>query len=306
MGEVVRAEGHTLVTGYGLRVTSGQPGGCARRPIHMAAFDDLELDRSHDTAPDHPRKQSRVAAAAVLVALVAAVVLGWTWWARSSRHAPAAPAARPVTSVPTPPPATARELPPLDGLDPVVRELINGLTTSPLLAGWLGTTNLARQLAALVGGAGGAQVPLRWLAPLRPGGAFEVERRQGRTVIAATTYGRATPLVDVIAGLDAAAVARVYRTLSPRLEDAYAELAEDDRTFDVALREALDQLVATPVGDRAPEVVGRGGMYFFADPKLEALTPAQKLLLRTGPDNARKLQAQLRAIRAQLDGSPAS
>jgi hypothetical protein len=147
---------------------------------------------------------------------------------------------------------------------------------------------------------------LRLLAPLRPGGAFQAEQRQGRTVIAETTYRRATPLVDVIAGLDAAAVARVYRTLSPRLEDAYAELADDDRTFDVALREALDQLVATPVGERAPEVVGRAGIYFFSDPKLEALTPAQKLLLRTGPDNARKLQAQLRAIRAQLDGSPAS
>jgi len=273
----------------------------------MNAFDDVELDRPQGLGPSPRPRQSRAAAVGVLVALVAAVGLGWWWWSRSSRPAPAAAAlsAR-ATSAPAPAPAAAPPtLPPLDALDPVVRELISSITTSPLLAGWLATTNLARQVVALVGGAAGAEVPLRLLGPLRPGGSFAVESRQGRTVVADATFRRATPLVDVIAGLDAAALARVYRTLSPRLEDAYAELADDDRSFEVALREALDQLVATPVGDRV-EVVGRAGTYFFADPRLEALTPAQKLLLRTGPDNARKLQAQLRALRAELDRPPAS
>jgi len=274
----------------------------------MDAFDDVELDRTQGSISGPQRRGSRAAAAGVLVALVLAVGLGWWWWTRSSQQVPAAQRAAAVVSTPAPPPSAvgpATVLPPLDDLDPVVRQLINGLTASPLLAGWLGTSNLVRQVAALVGGAAGAEVPLRLLAPIRPGGGFAVERSQGRTVVTDATFRRATPLVDVIAGLDAAALARVYRTLSPRLEDAYAELAGDDRTFDVALREALDQLIAVPVGDRV-EVVGRAGTYFFADPRLEALTPAQKLLLRTGPDNARKLQAQLRALRAQLDRPPAS
>jgi len=272
----------------------------------MAAFDDLDLDRPVELPPpraSHPK----AAAVGSLIALVVAVGLGWTWWTWSSRSSPTAPVATPAVSVPPPPAAPPpAPLPPLDALDPVVRELIGRITNSPLLAGWLGTNNLARQIAALVGGADASQVPLRLLAPLRPGGAFAVERRGGRTIVSDATFSRATPLVDVIAGLDAAAVTRAYRTLSPRLEDAYAELSDDDRTFDVALREALDQLMATPIGEGGIEVVGRGGMYFFADPKLEGLTPAQKLLLRTGPANARKLQAQLRAMRAELDRQPPS
>jgi hypothetical protein len=41
----------------------------------------------------------------------------------------------------------------------------------------------------------------------------------------------------------------------------------------------------------------------FSDPKLEALSPAQKLLLRSGPANARRVQAQLAAIAAALGPS---
>jgi hypothetical protein len=273
----------------------------------MDAFDDVELDRTDGAVPAPLPRHSRAAAAGVLIALVVTVGLGWWWWARSGRPATTALQTAPVAAVPSPPPvAPPPVLPPLDALDPVVRELISGLTTTPLLAGWLGTNHLTRQIAALVGGADGAQVPLRLLAPLRPGGSFAVERRQGRTFVTDASFSRATPLVDVIAALDATALTRVYRTLSPRLEDAYAELSDDDRTFDVALREALDQLAATPVAEGPVEVVGRGGTYFFADPKLEALTPAQKLLLRTGPANARKLQAQLQAVKAQLDRQPPS
>jgi hypothetical protein len=46
-------------------------------------------------------------------------------------------------------------------------------------------------------------------------------------------------------------------------------------------------------------------VYAFASPALEQLSPAQKLLIRTGPANARRIQARLRAIALAL-GIPAS
>jgi hypothetical protein len=69
------------------------------------------------------------------------------------------------------------------------------------------------------------------------------------------------------------------------------------------LREGLRQLSETPIPDGPVAVTARGGVYEFADPRLEALSPAQRLLLRSGPDNARRVQTQLAAIAAAL-GTP--
>ncbi len=40
--------------------------------------------------------------------------------------------------------------------------------------------------------------------------------------------------------------------------------------------------------------------YRYVDPKLEALSPAQKQLLRMGPENAQKIQAKLRELAGVL------
>ena len=40
--------------------------------------------------------------------------------------------------------------------------------------------------------------------------------------------------------------------------------------------------------------------YQYADPELESLSAAQKQLLRMGPDNMRRIQTTLRALRREL------
>jgi hypothetical protein len=44
--------------------------------------------------------------------------------------------------------------------------------------------------------------------------------------------------------------------------------------------------------------------YEYADPKLEALTAGQKVLVRMGPDNARAVKTKLRELRSALIGLP--
>ena len=46
-------------------------------------------------------------------------------------------------------------------------------------------------------------------------------------------------------------------------------------------------------------------LYEFEDPQLEALSAGQKAMLRLGPDNARRVKAKLRALRAEIaTGAP--
>jgi hypothetical protein len=275
----------------------------------MGTFDDVDLERTELWVAPPPRSGRRRAALVGVVALVLAAV-GLAWWMRA-RPAPTADIERMASEGPSaarPAPAPEAEpvrtdLPALDALDPVLGSLIGELTSSPVLTEWLTTENLARQIAALVDGAAGGRLPLRFLAPLRPTGAFSVVERGDRTTIAPASYARYDAMAGAIAALDPAAVARVYRTVAPRLQEAHGELGEDSRTFDNALREGLRRLVETPVPEGPITVTPRGGVYAFADPRLEALSPAQKLLLRSGPANARRVQTQLAAIAAAL-GTP--
>jgi hypothetical protein len=53
------------------------------------------------------------------------------------------------------------------------------------------------------------------------------------------------------------------------------------------------------------EVVDKGGVYPFADPKLESLGEVEKHLLRMGPRNAGVVQGKARELLAAL-GLPAA
>ncbi len=73
----------------------------------------------------------------------------------------------------------------------------------------------------------------------------------------------------------------------------------------------IDHLLQTPEFEQAPEVrltEVRGPVkserpwvrYEFADPALESLSSGQKLLLRMGPVNERRLKIKLREFRKEL------
>ena len=70
--------------------------------------------------------------------------------------------------------------------------------------------------------------------------------------------------------------------------------------FDAELERAIVELLKVPVveGDVPLRMAGIG--YAFADPRLEALSPPQKQLLRMGPENVRAIQGKLREIAAAL------
>ena len=270
----------------------------------MAAFDDLNLDRSDGWNAKPPARHRPGVVLAIAVLAVAAGVLGW--WLTRERPTPAAseivaPAPVPEAAPLIPTAPRSSTLPGLDALDPALRDLVRGLTHSPLVERWLSGTNLARQLAALVEGAASGTTPLRLLAPLRPSGTFQVVSRQGRTSIAPESYARFDALAAVVTSVDARAFAEAYQTLLPRLQDARAELGIAEGSFDASFKSVLNRLIELRVPDGAAQVVPRGGVYAFADPALEALPPAEKLLLRSGPANARRIQLHLREVRDALD-----
>jgi hypothetical protein len=273
----------------------------------MATLDDQPL---RDDAPTGPVFAGEIrpqgpspAAIAVPVLLVLALAGGALWWWRG--RTAAEPPAAAATAAPTAPAPAAPgvEVPPLAELDPFIRELLGPLSPRPELARFLESEGLAQRLVAAIAQVAGGVSPARDLALLRPPGAFETEPRGRRRVIAEASFHRYDGLAAAVASADATRVAQAYRLLAPRLQEAY-ELQGRQGDVDTMLREGLDALIATPVPDGPIEVrQGPGNSWVYADADLEALTSAQKQLLRMGPANARAVQQRLREIRAALPPS---
>ena len=196
------------------------------------------------------------------------------------------------------------DLPALSASDAIVRELVGQLAEHPKLATWLASDELVRRFAAAVDNVAEGKSPRGHLDFLEPQGDFRSIDRNGLAIIDPASYRRYDAPAQLIAALDAAEVAELYRTLKPLLSEAYRDLGYPNRDFDATLAAAIDELLATPLPATDVALLPKVSSYEFADPSLEKLSAPQKQLLRMGPDNARRVQRKLAEIRDEIGLEP--
>jgi hypothetical protein len=273
------------------------------------SYEDLDLRPSADEPPSAPppaRLSPAVPRALAAVLILAVVVTGyWVFRYRSAGGSvsdTAAPATAPVVErSPLGTEAEPIEVAPLDESDPVVRELMRKLSSHPSVVAWLATDDLIRAFTAVVSNIASGERATVHVPALKPRGAFQVDERGEDLVISSQSYARYLPLATAATSIDPGALARLYTTLKPRIEEAYRELGYPDTPFDQTLERAIVLLLATPIPSGPVPVEPDGGTgYRFAQPALEKLTPSQKLLIRFGPENARMVQTSLRNVALAL------
>ena len=270
----------------------------------MDNFDERPLDRPVQPVetPGLPRNRTTPILVIALVGLILGGAGAW-WWIRTNRAAePATPVTAPGTEAAvTAPGEPARPLPMLGQMDTFLRAMLGSLSAHPEYVRWLATDNLIRQMANVIDRVSRGLSPAPEVAVLRPQGDFDVTRG-GPTTISPANFRRYDGLASVVESLDAKAVVEAYRTIHPRLDEAYRALGRTEGGVDHAIDVALQTLIDTPVPVEPVRVIsGKGATYVFADDKYEQLQPAQKQLLRMGPDNIRRIQARLREIQALLN-----
>jgi hypothetical protein len=242
----------------------------------------------------------------ILLILLLAAAAVWTFVSRGGEEAPPAPApvAAPAEPEGPQPPDEEEpeplELPPLAASDEVVRRLVEGLSARPQLAAWLATDELIRKLVASVDNVAEGASPRPHLKNAAPQGAFPVLERDGEVYLDPAGYDRYDTATAVFTSLDPRGTVRLYRQLKPLLDEAYRDLGYPHADFNDTLTRALFRLLETPVVQGDIRLVPKVTSYELADTRLEALSPAQKNLLRMGPDNQRLIQAQLRALAREL------
>ena len=273
----------------------------------MVELSDYDLDKD-GKAPQLP---ARGPAGSRMVWIGAAVVVvaiaGGYFWLRGGGDdtAPAIPETPEATATPATPERSLGGDPepitvPLDESDPIVRSLVAALSSHPRVAAWLTTDGLIRNFVVVVENISTGASPARHLRVLRPSGAFRVQQRDGEDVVDPRTYARYTALADAGASIDATGAATLYARLTPRIEEAYAELGRQE-SFDRALERAIVALLQVPTAPANARVAPTGArQYRFVDPRLDGLTEAQKHLLRMGPRNVDVIQGKLREVALAL------
>ncbi len=168
--------------------------------------------------------------------------------------------------------------------------------------------DFARRFVATVDNLGRPYAPVAvW--PVNPTpGRLIVETKDGAEVIGADNGLRYTAFVLLLETVDLRKAVAIYSRLYPQLQQAYEDLGFPRRYFNDRLVEVIDLLLATPDLDqplkvRLPQINGPiqperpWVLYEFEEPALQSLTAGQKILLRMGPVNERRMKGKLMEIR---------
>lgn len=197
------------------------------------------------------------------------------------------------------PPARQPVLPDLLSSDPTIRQALMKL--SPALAPWLATDQLIRKYFFIANDfSQGQRVPSH-MSFLRLQDPFAVEQQGDVLYIAAKNFQRYKLFTQAIATIDARRAAVLYRKYRPLLFQVYAELGyPKDITLESIITKAAGEIIAAPVSEEPIALIRPSVYYRFADPKMEALNPVQKQMLRMGAENTRVIQAKCREFLVEL------
>jgi len=288
--------------------------------------------------PDDPREFRPVRESSVWTAVIIVVLLlgaGALWWRWSQQQAPVQPpvattpavpdtaaeapaeAPAPVATAPLNPIDTAPDanLPALGDSDAKVTTALNELLGKKNASGFLQLDGFVRRFVATVDNLTREHAPPR-MWPVHPTGQRFAVSGSGETrSISPDNGARYTPLVLLAESVDPAAAASLYFKLYPLFQQAYEELGYPGKYFNDRLVAVLDHLLRAPepegpVRVKLVEVKGDAALaqpwvhYEYADPQLESLTAGQKMMVRVGLVNERRLKARLKALREQVAAKP--
>jgi hypothetical protein len=292
-----------------------------------------EPDSDTRDAPEfRPRREMPIGAiVAFVLVLLGTAYLGWRWYQQQMLAEPVPVAAAPNDAPAPPPPpappsaASAEPQNPMDALAPpdaalpklpdsdarVTKALIE-LFGGKNVAAYMHPDGIVRRFVTTVDNLAREQAPPSAWPVLPTGQRFITEGQQGQVqTIAANNAARYNAIVLLAESVDPAKAAAVYAKLYPLFQQAYEELGYPGRYFNDRLIAVIDHLLQAPepkgpVEVRLVEVKGDVPStrpwvrYEYADPKLESLSSGQKIMVRMGPENERKVKTSLRGLRQQI------
>jgi hypothetical protein len=260
-----------------------------------------------------------VAIAVVLIVVIGAVL----FWPADKPIEPVAPVDVPVTTLPDVEPLPMpeeepmeeepQEVPelevepepipepePVDISDGAVKTELLKLSDYGELARLLVNDDLLQRFVITTNNLADEELPANHQVLTKPEQTFRTFQQAGKEWIDPASYKRYTPYVDVLESLEPESLGQLYQEYKPAINNIFAEISSPGQDFDETLIEAIDLLLDTPEVPVPVEVYTDSVMFKFKDQRLEELAAPQKQLLRTGPENMRRIKAKLREVRTAI------
>ncbi|GLP95381.1 DUF3014 domain-containing protein [Paraferrimonas sedimenticola] len=206
----------------------------------------------------------------------------------------------PVQPEPIEPEEPEVVLPELGESDDFTKETLASVADGMSFDNYLTDHSLLRKFVVFVDNMAQGELG-RKVSPVKaPSDPFSAVEVKDKIYIDPDSYRRYDFYAEFLNQLDEAEIATAYQGLKPLIEQAFDELGYQNTKFEDQLIDAIDLMLDAPEVPGAIELTSVSVNYKYADPELEALPAAQKLMIRMGPKNAEKVKAALKRLRGQL------
>jgi len=290
-------------------------------PAYHSAGDAPALAADSDARPIRARRRNDGARLvwAVLALVVLAALVYFLWQKNQSTEAippiagapaeVAPPAADAAPAINHPIEQARGTVPPSVEQKPLPALMVSDTTMQNTLADLFGSATLGRifyedtivhRFVTTVDNLPRKTLPLRYLPIKPPGGTFVTTGSDDALAIGADNAARYTPYVRLVDAVDAKTLAGIYVHFYPLMQQDYRALGYPNGYFNDRLVQAIDDLLAAPDLTAPPALAQPKVLYVYTDPELESRSAGQKIMMRMGSENAARVRAKLREIRAEI------
>jgi hypothetical protein len=211
--------------------------------------------------------------------------------------APAKPVIKQVVEAPSTP---QPPLPPPDQSDHFMLNALADLIDSKSLMRLFDTEAVIQHLVATVDNLPRRIVPANAMPMEPPKGGFIVEGHEDDWTLSARNAARYAPYVKIAEAINPRKLVELYIRLYPLFQKTYEALGHPKQYFNDRLMLALDDLLMAPEIAERVKLVRPKVYYVFADPEFEKRSAGQKIMMRIGGANERKIKSRLKEIRQEL------
>ena len=189
-------------------------------------------------------------------------------------------------------------LPLLDESDNAIAASIRQLTD---IAGLFSFESFIRHFVVTIDNMTNQKLPQRYVFTQKVPSTFTVIKQDVDTALLDDkNFKRYENFVSMAEYIDTRKLVVQYIRFYPLFQEAYEELGYPGRYFNDRFIQVIDHLLKAPEVNGLIKLVRPKVFWLFANPELESLSAGQKILVRIGPENARRVKAELKELRRLL------
>ena len=195
-------------------------------------------------------------------------------------------------------------LPTVQQSDKSIQKVFSNLRIEPSLLKLLMLENFIQRLVVSIDNLPDKRLPRVHSPLVAPSGRFIASGTTEAPQTSTRNHRRYKAHLELLESLDQQRVVKIYAHFYPLFQTAFEQLGYKNAYFNDRLIYVIDHLLETPNPPEPLLLAQPSVLYTYADPLLEELSAGQKILLRIGPDQRKKVLNSLKGYRDKLVNIP--